>query len=124
MNNSGAGYRIKLGDKNSTIGLEQLRSKALFQNTVDVWIMCCEENQWDWYDIESYRNFIRFLRSQEVKLQKFPLCIKESGGMYERGRDKSKFLEQLSHYNSDDAAAYTVKLSSEIISIIRSFKNT
>ena len=85
--------------------------------------MYCEENQCDWYDIERYGNFIRYLRSQGVKLQKFPLCIKESGGIYERGRDKSKFLEQLSHYNSDDTSAHTIKLSAESISKIRSFKN-
>ena len=42
--------------------------------------------------------------------------------MYERGRDKSKFLEQLSHYNSDDAGAHTIKLSVEVLSTIRSFE--
>ncbi len=86
--------------------------------------MYCDENQWDWYDIERYRSFIRHLRSQGVKLQKFPLCIKESGGIYERGRDKSKFLEQLSHHDSDDTSAHTLKLSAEIISKIRLFKCT
>ncbi len=55
-------------------------------------------------------------------MQKFPLCIKESGGIYERGRDKSKFLEQLSHYDSDDACAHTIKLSTEVLYTIRSFE--
>ena len=55
-------------------------------------------------------------------MQKFPLCIKESGGMYERGRDKSKFLEELSHYGSDDTGAYTIRLSVEVLSAIRSFE--
>jgi len=55
-------------------------------------------------------------------MQKFPLCIKESGGMYERGRDKSKFLEELSHYSSDDASAYTIRLNEEVLSAIRSFE--
>jgi hypothetical protein len=54
-------------------------------------------------------------------MQKFPLCIKESGGMYERGKDKAQFLEQLSKFSSDDAAAYTLKLSSDVIAAIRSF---
>ncbi|HYA85095.1 MAG TPA: hypothetical protein VEH06_16855, partial [Candidatus Bathyarchaeia archaeon] len=92
------------------MSLEELRSKAFFQNTIDVWIMCCQEKTWDWYDVEAYKRFIRYLRSKGVKMQKFPLCIKESGGMYERGRDKSKFLEELSHYSSDDACAYTIRL--------------
>jgi hypothetical protein len=101
--------------------LEQLRSKAFFQNTVDVWIMLCEEKNWDWYDIDSYRSFIKHLNSKGVMMQKFPLCIKESGGMYERGKDKTKFLEELSHISSDDASAYTIKLSEKNLSTLRSF---
>jgi hypothetical protein len=104
------------------MSLEELRSKAFFQNTIDVWIMCCQEKIWDWYDVEAYKCFIRYLRSKGVKMQKFPLCIKESGGMYERGRDKSKFLEELSHYSSDDASAYTIRLNEEVLSAIRSFE--
>jgi hypothetical protein len=107
-----------------TLTLETLRSKAFFQNTIDVWIMFCEEQKWDWYDINAYRHFITYLNSKNVKMQKFPLCIKESGGMYERGRDKSKFLEELSHFSSDDASAYTIKLSTDVLSTIRSFTKT
>ena len=107
-----------------TLTLETLRSKAFFQNTIDVWIMFCEEQKWDWYDIDAYRYFITYLNSKNVKMQKFPLCIKESGGMYERGRDKSKFLEELSHFTSDDASAYTIKLSTDVLSTIRSFSKT
>ena|SRR6476646_10176965 len=107
-----------------TLTLETLRSKAFFQNTIDVWIMFCEEQKWDWYDIDAYRHFITYLNSKNVKMQKFPLCIKESGGMYERGRDKSKFLEELSHFTSDDASAYTIKLSTDVLSTIRSFSKT
>jgi hypothetical protein len=44
--------------------------------------------------------------------------------MYERGRDKSKFLEELSHFTSDDASAYTIKLSTDVLSTIRSFSKT
>ena len=107
-----------------TLTIETLRSKAFFQNTIDVWIMFCEEQKWDWYDIDAYRHFITYLNSKNVKMQKFPLCIKESGGMYERGRDKSKFLEELSHFTSDDASAYTIKLSTDVLSTIRSFSKT
>jgi hypothetical protein len=104
------------------MSLEELRSKAFFQNTIDVWIMCCQEKIWDWYDVEAYKRFIHYLRSKGLKMEKFPLCIKESGGMYERGRDKSKFLEELSRYNSDDTSAYTIRLSGEVLSAIRSFE--
>ena len=56
-------------------------------------------------------------------LQKFPLCVKESGGTYERGKDKAQFLDHLSKISSDDAAAYTVKLTCETIGAIRLFTN-
>jgi hypothetical protein len=78
--------------------------------------MLCQEKKWDYYDVDAYRSF------KGIKKQKFPLCIKESGGKYERGRDKTKFLEDLSHVSSDDASAYTIKLNAEALSLIRSFE--
>lgn len=101
--------------------LEELRQKAFFQNTVDVWIMYCAERDWDWYNVDAYRRFIAHLGSKGIKMQKFPLCIKESGGMYERGKDKAQFLDMLSKIPSDDAAAYTLKLSADVMAAIRSF---
>jgi hypothetical protein len=103
------------------MALEQLRNKAFFQNTIDVWIAYCEEKKIDWYDTGAYQKFIRHLTANGIKMQKFPLCIKESGGMYERGKDKAQFLEELSKMSSDDSAAYTVKLSESVLSAIRSF---
>ena len=103
--------------------LDQLRQKAFFQNTIDVWISYCAERGWDWYSVENYRRFISYLNSSGIKMQKFPLCIKESGGMYERGKDKTKFLEELSKISDDNAAAYTIKLSGDIMNAIRAFAN-
>lgn len=103
------------------MSLEQLRNKAFFQNTIDVWIAYCEEQKRDWYDTGAYRRFIQHLNASGIKMQKFPLCIKESGGMYERGKDKAQFLEELSKMSSDDAAAYTVKLSESALAAIRAF---
>ncbi|HEY5631010.1 MAG TPA: hypothetical protein VIR31_02695 [Nitrososphaeraceae archaeon] len=102
--------------------LEELRSKAFFQNTIDVWIAFCEEKGLDWYELKSYRSFIQHLINNGAKMQKFPLCIKESGGLYERGRDKTKFLEELSKLSSDDACAYTIKLSDPVLEKIRLFR--
>lgn len=101
--------------------LEQLRNKAFFQNTIDVWIAYCEEQKREWYDADAYRSFIRHLNSKGIKMQKFPLCIKESGGTYERGKDKTQFLEELSKMSTDDAAAFTLKLSESVLAAIRSF---
>lgn len=103
--------------------LEELRQKAFFQNTVDVWIMYCEERGWDWFSIDAYRRFIGHLSSKGIKMQKFPLCIKESGGMFERGKDKAQFLDDLSKISSEDSGAYTLKLTGDTISAIRSFVN-
>ena len=102
--------------------LEELRTKALFQNTVDVWIMFCEENNEEWFNIDVYRAFISHLVRNNVKMTKFPLCIKEGGGMFERGRDKTKFLDELSKFSSEDAMAYTLKLDDRALNIIRTFK--
>lgn len=103
--------------------LEDLRQKAFFQNTIDVWIAYSEERGWDWYNIDAYRSFIRHLLSQGIKMPTFPLCIKESGGTYERGKDKTQFLDHLSKISSTDAAAYTIKLTGETINAIRLFVN-
>lgn len=101
--------------------LEELRSKALFQNTIDTWIMLCEENSADWYSPENYKKFMAHLFQNGLKLQKFPLCIKESGGMYQRGKDKTQFAETLAQSTDPNAAAYTIRLSDETIKIIRQF---
>jgi hypothetical protein len=105
----------------TTLTLEELRSKAFFQNTIDVWIAYCEEKGLDWYDPNKYRSFIKHLNGIGARMQKFPLCIKESGGLYERSRDKTKFLERLSELSSDDASAYTIKLSDSMLEKIRLF---
>jgi hypothetical protein len=105
------------------MSLDQLRQKAFFQNTIDVWISYCEERGWEWYDIENYRRFIDHLSNKGIKMQKFPLCIKESGGMYERGKDKTQFLDALSKVSDDNAAAYTIKLSGDIMTAIRAYAN-
>ena len=41
--------------------------------------------------------------------------------MYERGKDKTKFLDELSKLTSDDGSAYTIKLSDPLLNAIRSF---
>jgi hypothetical protein len=104
------------------LSLEELRQKAFFQNSIDVWIMLCEEKKLDYSNVENYLKFIDYLFSQNLKIQRFPLCIKESGGLYERGKDKTAFLDRLSKLHSDNASAFTIKLTPSNISIIRDFK--
>jgi hypothetical protein len=54
-------------------------------------------------------------------MQKFPLCITESGGTFDRGIDKARFLDALSKVYSENASAYTIKLSLDNISTLRKF---
>jgi len=101
--------------------LDELKKKALYQNTVDVWIAACNDKKIDWYDTNNYKKFIAFLTKNGLKMQKFPLCVKESGGMYERGRDKTKFAEILSESNEPEAAVYTIRLNDQATKTILQF---
>ncbi|MDP3780647.1 MAG: hypothetical protein Q8Q69_05610 [Nitrosopumilaceae archaeon] len=102
--------------------LDELRKKAIYQNTIDAWIAACEEKNHDWYETEDYKKFIAYLKANQLKMQKFPLCVKETGGMYERGKDKTKFAELLSTSEDENSAAYTIKLNDTTIELIRNFE--
>lgn len=102
--------------------LEKLRQQAIYQNSVDTWIAACEEKQVDWYETENYKKFIAHLFKNGLSLKKFPLCIKETGGMYERGKDKTAFAETLAQLTDPNAAAYTIKLNDQALRVIREFQ--
>ena len=103
------------------LALDTIRKKVIYQNTIDTWIAVCYEKDIDWYEIENYKKFVSYLLEHDIKMKKFPLCIKESGGMYERGKDKTKFAENLSQLTEENAAAYTIKLSDDVVNTIRNF---
>ena len=103
------------------LALDTIRKKVIYQNTIDTWIAVCYEKDIDWYEIENYEKFVSYLLEHDIKMKKFPLCIKESGGMYERGKDKTKFAEDLSQLTEENAAAYTIKLSDDVVNTIRNF---
>jgi hypothetical protein len=104
------------------MSLEKLRTQAIYQNSIDTWIAVCEEKQLDWYDTESYKKFIGYLFKNGINMKKFPLCVKETGGMYERGKDKTKFAETLANLVDPNAAAYTIKLNDPTLKVIRDFQ--
>jgi len=104
------------------MSLEKLRTQAIYQNSIDTWIAVCEEKQLDWYETESYKKFIAYLFKNGINMKKFPLCVKETGGMYERGKDKTKFAEMLAQLNDTNAAAYTIKLNDQTLKVIRDFQ--
>jgi len=101
--------------------LEDLRKLAIYQNSIDTWIAACEEKDIDWYKTEEYKKFIDYMLKSGLKMQKFSLCVKEVGGVFERGRDKTKFAEILADSNETNAAAYTIKLNDNTLEIIRKY---
>ena len=103
------------------LALDVIRKKVIYQNTVDIWIAVCQEQEIEWHDTEKYKKFIRYLLKGNLQMKKFPLCIKESGGNYERGQDKTAFGEKLSESNDENSAAYTIKLNDNAVNIIRKF---
>jgi len=106
----------------SNLALDNIRKKVAYQNTVDIWIAMCQEQDTDWNSTEIYRKFIAYLLKTSLTMKKFPLCIKESGGNYERGQDKTEFAEKLSESNDENSAVYTIKLNDVAMNIIREFK--
>ncbi len=95
----------------SNLALDNIRKKVVYQNTVDIWIAMCQEQDTDWNSTEIYRKFIAYLLKTSLTMKKFPLCIKESGGNFERGHDKTEFGEKLSESNDENSAVYTIKLN-------------
>ena len=106
----------------SNLALDNIRKKVAYQNTVDIWIAMCQEQDTDWNSTELYRKFIAYLLKTSLTMKKFQLCIKESGGNFERGHDKTEFGEKLSESNDENSAVYTIKLNDTAMNIIREFK--
>ena len=107
----------------SNLALDNIRKKVVYQNTVDIWIAMCQEQDTDWNSTETYRKFIAYLLKTSLTMKKFPLCIKESGGNFERGHDKTEFGEKLSESNDENSAVYTIKLNDTAMNTIREFKS-
>ena len=106
----------------SNLALDNIRKNVAYQNTVDIWIAMCQEQDTDWNSTETYRKFIAYLLKTNLVMKKFPLCIKESGGNFERGQDKTEFAGKLSESNDENSAVYTIKLNDAAMNIIREFK--
>jgi len=102
--------------------LEELRKKVIYQNSVDVWITFCEENNIVWADQENYTKFIKYLHDENLYLKKFPFCVSDSESINEKDRIKAKFAETLSELKDPNAAAFTVKLNDSTLETIRNFR--
>jgi len=45
----------------SNLALDNIRKKVAYQNTVDIWIAMCQEQDADWNNTETYKKFIAYL---------------------------------------------------------------
>ena len=45
----------------SNLALDDIRKKVVYQNTVDIWIAMCQEQNVDWNNTETYKKFIAYL---------------------------------------------------------------
>ncbi len=103
--------------------LEDLRKKALFQNSMDTWIASCEENNAEWFQAENYKKFIEYLSKNNLNMKKFPLCVSESDGVDEKAKARVKFAEILGESADPFSDVYTLKLNDTTIELIRKFYN-
>lgn len=97
-----------------------LRRDVLFHNTVDIWISYSEAYNLDWSNIHEYIDFINYLKSLKIKMSPMNLCIKETGGMYKRGKKKADFLDALSKMGKE-RPVFIVKLDDFLDSKIREY---
>ena len=101
--------------------LEDLRSKALYQNSLDVWIGVCKEKDIKWSEPEYYKKFIEYLQSSNLSMKKFSLCVSEADSSIKENNEKIKFAESLSASNDSNCDTYTLKLNDFAIKVIRNF---
>ena len=50
----------------SNLALDNIRKKVAYQNTVDIWIAMCQEQDTDWNSTEIYRKFIAYLLKTKI----------------------------------------------------------
>lgn len=99
--------------------LDELRSKVIFQNSIDVWITLCKENNTTWNNATNYQKFISFLQDNDVTLKSFTLCAHDAGSAE---KEKNDFAEELKSINDSKSKTYTIKLDDKTLNLIRGFK--
>ena len=104
----------------SNLALDDIRKIVIYQNTVDIWIAMCQEQNVDWNNTETYKKFIAYLLKNNLQLNSFNLCSHEAGATEEK---KSKFAELLAETKDSDpnSATYTIKLNDNSVDVIRKF---
>lgn len=102
------------------MSLEEIRKKVIFHNSLDVWIIACNERNKAWTNPDEYKKFIAYLLENNLSLKAFNLCAHDAGATEE---EKTKFAEILAETKDTDpnSMVYTIKLSDSALELIRGY---
>ncbi len=103
------------------MSLEQLRTKVIYQNSIEVWIGVSKEKNIEWYKTENYKKFIAFLLKNNLTIKKIPICFDESDNSFEGGKSKKGFANALAGLKDENSATYSIKLTDQNIESSRKF---
>ena len=102
--------------------LEELRKKALYQNSIEIWIGISEEKKIDWVNTNHYQKFIAFLLKNELSLKQMTICFDESDNARYGKKKKKVFANDLAAINNVNSHCYSIKLKDSAIELIRKFE--
>ncbi|RNJ77252.1 MAG: hypothetical protein EB830_02305 [Nitrosopumilus sp. H13] len=101
------------------MSLEEMRSKVIFHNSVDVWISLCAERSTGWEDPAEYKKFIAYLLENNLNLKAFNLCAHEAGAEDDA---KTRLADSLAETKDDpNSRVYTIKLADSALEMIRKY---
>ena len=98
--------------------LEELRKKALYQNSIEIWIGISEEKKIDWVNTDNYQKFIAFLLKNELNMKQMTICFDESDNASYGGHSKKVFANNLAAINDVNSHCYSIKLKDTAIELI------
>jgi len=110
------------GTKIEKKSLEELRKKALYQNSIEIWIGISEEKKIDWVNTDNYQKFIAFLLKNELNMKQMTICFDESDNASYGGHSKKVFANNLAAINDVNSHCYSIKLKDSAIELIRKFE--
>ncbi len=101
-------------------GLDELRRRALFHNSVDVWIAARAERGEGWEDAGGYGRFVRHLEGCGIPLRPYRLCVSDAESGDAEERRKAAFGKAASAAEGGPGV-HAVRLSDPAVAAIRRF---
>ncbi len=112
---------VLIFNRERKMALEELRSKVLYQNSIEIWIGVSKEKNIDWFETENYQKFIAFLLKNNLNMKQMTICFDESDVASEGGHSKKVFANKLAAFNDENSSCYSIKLNDGNIELIRKF---